>query len=222
MIQACLPCRSGQFTSTTTPRRRCCRKSSRPCAPAGASRASTRPASTNLAAAPAAVLEDARERIGELLGRRATGMHADRVIFTSGGTEANNLAIRGLASDGRGHYQRVTCVGPPAPDTSLSPPSNTPASHALADELSRHGWHVDRLARRLAMASSASTSLADLIRAETRLVAAMLGQNETGVLQPVAELAAICATARRSAAHRCRPSRRQTAGQFPRTWASPR
>ena len=52
------------------------------------------------------VLEDARERIGEMLGAQVTGMHADQVIFTSGGTEANNLAIRGLADDdGRGHHQ---------------------------------------------------------------------------------------------------------------------
>ncbi len=41
-------------------------------------------------------LEKARLRIGELLGARTTGMNADRVIFTSGGTEAANLAIFGL------------------------------------------------------------------------------------------------------------------------------
>src|SRR3954465_4361103 len=37
-------------------------------------------------------LEDARDRIGELLGAGPR----DHVIFTSGGTESNNLAIRGL------------------------------------------------------------------------------------------------------------------------------
>ncbi|MGD9637084.1 MAG: aminotransferase class V-fold PLP-dependent enzyme, partial [Pirellulales bacterium] len=41
-------------------------------------------------------LEDARERIGELVGAKTTGRDADLVIFTSGGTEANNLAVRGL------------------------------------------------------------------------------------------------------------------------------
>ena len=42
------------------------------------------------------VLEDARDRIAELLGANTSGSTPDRVIFTSGGTEANNLAIRGL------------------------------------------------------------------------------------------------------------------------------
>ena len=41
-------------------------------------------------------LEAARERIGELLGCRQSDLAADRIIFTSGGTEANNLAILGL------------------------------------------------------------------------------------------------------------------------------
>ncbi len=42
------------------------------------------------------MLEEAREGIAELLGAKTGGMDADRVIFTSGGTEANNLAIFGL------------------------------------------------------------------------------------------------------------------------------
>jgi cysteine desulfurase len=42
------------------------------------------------------VLEEAREGIVSLLGGKTGGMDADRLIFTSGGTEANQLAIRGL------------------------------------------------------------------------------------------------------------------------------
>src|SRR6476619_2838259 len=42
-------------------------------------------------------LEEAREGILELLGAKTGGMEADQLIFTSGGTEANNLAIFGLA-----------------------------------------------------------------------------------------------------------------------------
>ena len=67
-----------------------------------------------------------------------------------------------------------------------------PSIATLADEMSRAGWQVDRLGVDLRGVIRVD-ELADLIRPETRLVAAMLGQNETGVLQPVAELAAICA-----------------------------
>src|SRR5437868_2549352 len=43
-------------------------------------------------------LEDARERLAALLDA-----HADEVVFTSGATEANNLAVFGLAGDAPGH-----------------------------------------------------------------------------------------------------------------------
>src|SRR6476660_3835186 len=55
------------------------------------------------------VLEDARDRIGELLGAER-----DRVIFTSGGTEANNLAIRGLLFRVAGIYADGPPPGMPA------------------------------------------------------------------------------------------------------------
>src|SRR6478752_8026550 len=42
------------------------------------------------------MLEEAREGILELLGAKTGGMDADQLIFTSGGTEANNLALFGL------------------------------------------------------------------------------------------------------------------------------
>src|SRR6478752_644783 len=44
------------------------------------------------------MLEEAREGILDLLGAKTGGMDADQLIFTSGGTEANNLALLGLAS----------------------------------------------------------------------------------------------------------------------------
>lgn len=43
------------------------------------------------------VLEDARERIAFILGADLTCPQADRLIFTAGGTEANNLAVLGIA-----------------------------------------------------------------------------------------------------------------------------
>ncbi len=46
------------------------------------------------------VLEDARERIAAILGADLTCPQADRLIFTASGTEANNLAVLGIARAG--------------------------------------------------------------------------------------------------------------------------
>jgi cysteine desulfurase len=135
------------------------------------------------------VLEDARERIAELLGAEVRGLRSDRLVFTSGGTEANNLAIRGLAeidaspggasgTDSRRHI--------------IISAAEHPSILTLADKMARDGWRVDVLGVD-ALGVTRADQLPNLIRPETRVVATMLGQNETGVLQPVAELSAICA-----------------------------
>jgi cysteine desulfurase len=130
------------------------------------------------------LLENARERIGELLGANMTGGAPDRVLLTSGGTEANNLALFGFDENrfsGPGTGERHALV------SAIEHPSIT----AAADELARRGWRIGRLgvdARGVLRVEQ----LGELLRPETRFVAAMLGQNETGVLQPVADLAAIC------------------------------
>jgi cysteine desulfurase len=132
-------------------------------------------------------LEATRQRIGELLGAKMSGMDADQVIFTSGGTEANNLAILSLLNQ---DFLREPVASSPA-HLIVSAIEHTSIS-ALADELQRRGWHADRLgvdSRGVVRVAE----LARLVRPDTRLVAAMLGQNETGVLQPVAALAAVCA-----------------------------
>jgi cysteine desulfurase len=112
------------------------------------------------------LLEDARERIAARLDAKP-----DEVIFTSGATEANNLALFGLATN--------------------------PGSVAVADlehpcvlepiaELERRGWTRQRLrVNRDGMLEIPSEWPADL-----RLVAAMQVNHETGVRQPVAELTA--------------------------------
>ena len=46
------------------------------------------------------VLEDTREQIAQILGAELTGTRPDRLIFTSSATEANNLAILGIARAG--------------------------------------------------------------------------------------------------------------------------
>jgi cysteine desulfurase len=121
-----------------------------------------------------ALLEEAREGIGELLGARTGGMAADRVIFTSGGTESNNLALRGLWTTDRRKLIVSAIEHPSIADT--------------ADQLRQQGQPVDVLP----VDSDGvvrSDLLADRIDDDTRLVSVMLGNNETGVLQPVDEIA---------------------------------
>jgi cysteine desulfurase len=136
------------------------------------------------------LLENARERIGELLGARVGGMDADQVIFTSGGTESNNLAMLGIA-----HGE----VGGPFSDPSLLHHDHIiisslehPSTAAVADEMSSTGWRVSRFGVD-SHGVARVDELAGLLSAEARLVAMTLGQNETGVLQPVAEAATLCA-----------------------------
>jgi cysteine desulfurase len=134
------------------------------------------------------VVEDARERLGQLVGAQMAGRDADRVVFTSGGTEANNLALRGRLEVGTAAGEHRFSGAEPAHlvISALEHPSIT----ALADELARRGVSVVRLSvdRRGVLSVD---ELAQALRPETRLVAAILGHNETGVLQPVAELAAV-------------------------------
>jgi cysteine desulfurase len=117
-------------------------------------------------------LEDARERVAELLGAAY-----EEVIFTSGGTEANNLALFGLAGDPPGHIVTSAIEHP-----SVAEPVR---------RLEEAGFAVSCLPVD-ATGVVGAAALAELLRPETRLVAVMLANNETGAVQPVAELAGRC------------------------------
>jgi cysteine desulfurase len=134
-------------------------------------------------------LEDARESIGRILGADLEGSQPDRVVFTSGGTEANNLALLGLAGD----------FGLWTSDFGLQPSLHAvisaiehPSVLAVAAELERRGWRVARVPATRDGVIEAEAFAARLA-AGTRLAALMLANNETGVVQPVAEVAALCA-----------------------------
>ncbi|HRX83168.1 MAG TPA: aminotransferase class V-fold PLP-dependent enzyme, partial [Pirellulaceae bacterium] len=120
------------------------------------------------------VLEDARERITKLLGGETTGMKPDRLVLTSGGTESNNLAIRGLTADAR----EANIV--------LSPIEH-PSILETAEKLAQAGLEIRRLPVNHAGVIQADR-LADLIDERTRLVSVMLGNHETGVIQPVEQI----------------------------------
>jgi cysteine desulfurase len=121
------------------------------------------------------MLEEAREGIAELLGAKTGGMNADRVIFTSGGTEANNLEIRGLAQEQPNRSVAISAI-------------EHPSIRGAADELVRSGCRVRTIPVALTGEISVGDDFANAI-AETQLVSVMLASNETGVIQPIAELA---------------------------------
>jgi cysteine desulfurase len=127
-------------------------------------------------------LEKARARIGELLGARLQGMEADSILLTSGGTEANNLALFGLIAASVEAPGHLVISG-------LEHPSITTAAAVLETR----GWQVDRAAPGQDGVVLPGT-IGALLQPETRLVCLMLASNETGVLQPAADVAQLCKT----------------------------
>jgi cysteine desulfurase len=123
-----------------------------------------------------AAIDDARDRLAALIGARP-----HEIIFTSGGTESNNLAIIGLAlareSVGRHLITAST--------------EHHAVLHAMEFLRARHGFDVTILP----VDSGGRVdpdALAAAIRGDTTLVSIMSANNETGTLQPIAELAARC------------------------------
>ena len=123
-----------------------------------------------------ALLDDARDRAAKFLGAKPS-----EIIFTSGGTESNNLAIFGAARalKSKGKHLITSAI----------------EHHAVLhcfDYLEKHeGFSVSRLP----VDSAGRVSVDDLkkaIRPDTVLVSIMAANNEIGTLQPVAELGAVC------------------------------
>jgi cysteine desulfurase len=119
--------------------------------------------------------EGAKETIAGILGADST-----EVIFTSGGTEANNLAVYGLAG------------AETSPGHVISSPIEHPAIAEPVARLEAAGFEVD-LASINQYGVADIKSMSGLLRATTRFATLMLTNNETGAIQPVQELAAFAA-----------------------------
>lgn len=119
-----------------------------------------------------AAVDRAREQVASLLG-----CAPDEIFFTSGGTEANNLAIRGVAAASERRAVVTSVVEHPA----------TAKPCAFLDE---RGWAVTRLpvdGRCVVDLEQAAEAIGD----ETALVTVMHANNEVGAIEPIAELAAL-------------------------------
>jgi cysteine desulfurase len=113
----------------------------------------------------------AREQVASLVN-----VQASQVVFVSGGTEANNLFIKGAAA-----YLKPTQV--------VVSGIEHPCVAKPAQDLARQGWKL----RKLAVRPNGLVDLADVdvaLTDVTGLVSVMLANNETGVIQPLAEIAA--------------------------------
>jgi len=116
-----------------------------------------------------AAIDKARQQLATLVGVSAT-----QVVFTSGGTEANNLALKGVANTfSQGHL----IIG--------AAEHSSVIQSALA--LQRQGWQLDWLDVD-ANGRVCSELLANKLRDDTRLVSLMMANNETGVITDIAEI----------------------------------
>jgi cysteine desulfurase len=124
-----------------------------------------------------AAVEHARESIAALLHCRAS-----EVVFTSGGTESDNLALFGIINaEALSHSSKPHLI-----TTSIEHHAVLHAAEALGDR----GADVTFLACN-PQGIIEPESLRGALRPNTRLVSIMYANNETGVIQPIPELAAI-------------------------------
>ncbi len=118
-----------------------------------------------------AAVDEARARVAA-----AVGAHATEVVFTSGGSEANNLFLKGAAATMKPALVAVSGI-------------EHPCVREPARQLQRGGWTM----REIAVDAQGRIAIEDwqaVLAARPRLVSVMLANNETGVLQDIATLAA--------------------------------
>ena len=121
-------------------------------------------------------VDDARDRLAALLGAKP-----HELIFTSSGTESNNLAVLGLARAQAQRGRHLICTST----------EHHAVLHAFKHLGKREGFEVTFL-RVDDRGQVDPDELKRAIRNDTILVSIMTANNETGVLQPMEELANIC------------------------------
>jgi cysteine desulfurase len=140
------------------------------------------PASTthSFGQAAKAAVDAAREQIAAAIGAKPK-----EIVFTSGATESNNLAIKGAAIRQGGRGRHILSVGTEHP--AVLDPLRT---------LARQGFEITLLPVVPSPDPAAGLvrpeQVAAALRPDTILVSVMLANNEIGVLQPVAEIGRLC------------------------------
>ena len=117
-----------------------------------------------------AAVDRARREVAALIGARQ-----NEIVFTSGGTEANNLAIRGLCQAASGHGRHI-----------ITSAIEHPSVAGVCAELEKRGWEVTRLP----VYGNGIVKIDDVseaLRSDTILITIMLANNEIGTIQPIAQ-----------------------------------
>ncbi len=130
-----------------------------------------------------AAMEDARRTIAQFLGAKPT-----EIIFTAGGTEANNLAIAGVASKYPGKRLVATAI---EHDSVLKP----------LEHLAKNGWPL-KLVKPKKDGVIDGEKLTAEIDDNTVLVSVMYANNEVGTIQPISKVASRIKEIRRDRAKR--------------------
>ena len=137
------------------------------------------------------VLEQHRRQIVETLGGCDTGMATDQLVFTSGGTESDNLALFGLASVGRQRLIDSNQIGTEEPVQILISAVEHPAVSTAGQKLASSGFDVVQIPVN-SQGVIQLDDLAERLAKPTALVSVMLANNETGAIQPVERVAELC------------------------------
>jgi cysteine desulfurase len=125
-----------------------------------------------------AAVDKARHQVASLVNSRP-----NEVVFTSGGTESNNLAIRGVLSSG---FSRPTKVG--TPNHVVSSVIEHPAVKNVIEDLEKQGLVEVTWLPVYGNGIVRVDDVTKVIRPETVLVSIMTANNEIGTIQPVAEI----------------------------------
>ena len=121
-------------------------------------------------------LEDAREKVAALLGAKA-----GEIIFTSGGTESDNLALKGIAYKNRDKGKHIITTN-----------FEHPAILETCRQLEKEGFAVTYLPV-TAEGMVEPASLEAAIRPDTILISVMHANNEIGTIQPIEDIGKIAA-----------------------------
>ncbi len=118
-----------------------------------------------------AAVDRARREVAALVNARP-----NEIVFLSGGTEANNLAVRGLAEASATHGRHI-----------ITSEIEHPSTRGICAFLEKQGWEITRLP----VYEEGLVRVEDVRRAlrpETVLITVMLANNEIGTVQPVREI----------------------------------